>query len=124
MFEALQKYAVFNGRARRKEYWLFFLLYFIAIVIANVIDVFALTMGIIGIIVSLGLFIPSLAVGVRRLHDINRSGWWMLIGLIPLIGAIVLLVFFCKDGTNGSNPFGEDAKALERQSIYKKIKSY
>jgi uncharacterized membrane protein YhaH (DUF805 family) len=117
MFEALQKYAVFNGRARRKEYWLFFLLYFIAIVIANVIDVFALTMGIIGIIVSLGLFIPSLAVGVRRLHDINRSGWWMLIGLIPLIGAIVLLVFFCKDGTNGSNPFGEDPKSLERQSI-------
>ena len=117
MFEALKKYAVFDGRARRKEYWMFFLLYFIVIVIANVIDVFALTMGIINLIVSLGLFIPSLAVGVRRLHDIDRSGWWMLIVLIPLIGAIVLLVFFCKDGTNGSNRFGEDPKSLERQSI-------
>ena len=117
MFEALKKYAVFNGRARRKEYWLFFLFFFIVSIIANVIDVFAMTMGTISLIVTLGLIIPHIAVSVRRLHDINRSGWWMLIGLIPLIGGIVLLVFFCKDGTNGSNPYGEDPKSLERQSI-------
>ena len=117
MFEALKKYAVFSGRARRKEYWMFFLLYFIAMIVANVIDVAAMTMGAVTLIVSLGLFIPSLAVSIRRLHDINKSGWWMLIAFIPLVGAIVLLVFFCKDGTNGSNPFGDDPKSLERQAI-------
>ena len=116
MFEAIKKYADFSGRARRKEYWLFILLYLIAAIIAGIIDAVAATMGIIGIILTLGLFIPSLSVGVRRLHDINRSGWWMLIGLIPLIGAIVLIVFFCKDGTIGANPFGEDPKSSERQS--------
>jgi uncharacterized membrane protein YhaH (DUF805 family) len=116
VFEAIKKYADFSGRARRKEYWLFILLYLIAAVIAGIIDAVAATMGIIGIILTLGLFIPSLSVGVRRLHDINRSGWWMLIGLIPLIGAIVLIVFFCKDGTIGANPFGEDPKSSERQS--------
>ena len=116
MFEAIKKYADFSGRARRKEYWLFILLYLIAAVIAGIIDAVLATMGIIGIILTLGLFIPSLSVGVRRLHDINRSGWWMLIGLIPLIGAIVLIVFFCKDGTIGVNPFGEDPKFSERQS--------
>ena len=116
MFEAIKKYADFSGRARRKEYWLFILLYLIAAVIAGIIDAVAATMGIIGIILTLGLFIPSLSVGVRRLHDINRIGWWMLIGLIPLIGAIVLIVFFCKDGTIGVNPFGEDPKSSERQS--------
>ena len=117
MFEALKKYAVFSGRARRKEYWMFFLLYFIAMIVANVIDVAAMKMGAVTLIVSLGLFIPSLAVSIRRLHDINKSGWWMLIAFIPLVGAIVLLVFFCKDGTNGSNPFGDDPKSLERQAI-------
>ena len=116
MFEAIKKYADFSGRARRKEYWLFILLYLIAAIIAGIIDAVLATMGIIGIILTLGLFIPSLSVGVRRLHDINRSGWWMLIGLIPLIGAIVLIIFFCKDGTNGANPFGEDPKSSERQS--------
>ena len=106
MFEAIKKYADFSGRARRKEYWLFILLYFIAVIIAGIIDAVLATMGIIGIILTLGLFIPSLSV----------SGWWMLIGLIPLIGAIVLIVFFCKDGTIGANPFGEDPKSSERQS--------
>jgi uncharacterized membrane protein YhaH (DUF805 family) len=103
------QYATFSGRARRAEYWWFFLAYVIAAVVASVID------GMIGIsllswVLSLGLLVPSLAVGVRRLHDTDRSGWWLLIGLVPLVGAIVLLVFACLDGQPGPNRYGPSPK--------------
>jgi len=114
--EALKKYAVFNGRARRKEYWLFGLW--------NVIIAFALgfvegVMGIapqtqqsvLGIIYGLAVLIPGLAVAVRRLHDTNRSGWWVLIGAVPLVGALVLLYFFVQDSDPGTNEYGPNPKA-------------
>ena len=105
----LAKYATFSGRARRSEYWWFYLAYVIAYIVAAIID------GLLGItaltlIVSLGLLIPTLAVGVRRLHDIGKSGWWLLIGLIPLVGAIVLLVFACQDSRRGTNQWGPSPK--------------
>jgi uncharacterized membrane protein YhaH (DUF805 family) len=105
----LTQYATFSGRARRSEYWWFFLAYFIASVVASIIDGI-LGVMVLGVILGLGLLIPTLAVGVRRLHDIGKSGWWLLIGLIPLVGAIVLLVFACQDSQPGTNQWGPSPK--------------
>ena len=153
MLMPLKRYAQFSGRARRKEYWMYTLLIIIASVICLVLDnmlglnkIFggspgtpaASQMGVLRLILTLGTFIPSLAVSVRRLHDTNRTGWWLLVFLVPyalgiallaygaatgqfgllaiagilsLIGfilAIVLLVFMCLPGTSGANDYGPD----------------
>ena len=106
-----KKFAVFSGRARRTEYWMFVLINFIVLIILAVGDGM---MGskegvqILSLIYNLAVFIPSLSVGARRLHDTDRSGWWQLLWLIPVIGWIVLLVFFCTGGTKASNRFGAD----------------
>ena len=116
MFDALKKYAVFSGRATRKEFWLFILLVVIASIAATFIDIAMgtydeeVSMGPVGGLVTLALLIPSIAVSIRRLHDTNRSGWWYLLGIIP-IANLVLFVFFCFDGTKGENRFGLDPKA-------------
>ncbi|WP_380874628.1 membrane protein [Sphingomonas sp. DBB INV C78] len=132
MLLPLKRYAQFSGRSRRKEYWMFVLFAVIVYAIAifldsalglggsttNYADVgdggaavgFNSTGGVLTLIVALALFVPSLAVAIRRLHDTDRSGWWLLIGLVPLIGAIVLLVFYCTEGTKGPNRFGPDPK--------------
>ncbi len=112
----LKKYADFSGRAPRAEYWWFYLLIIIAYVVATIIDSLVGVAafgpyGIVLLIVMAGLIVPSIAAGVRRLHDTDRSGWWLLIGLIPLIGAIVLLVFFVTQGTQGPNKYGDDPYA-------------
>jgi len=90
-------YVGFSGRARRAEYWYYTLFVVIIAIGANLID-FAITkpgeLGILSIVAALAFFLPGIAVGVRRFHDTGRSGWWMLIPLIPIIGSIVLLVFF------------------------------
>ena len=97
--EALKKYAVFSGRSRRKEYWYFVLFNIIVSIVLGWIDALLGTRGsyagagLLSGIYGLAVLIPTLAVTVRRLHDIDRTGWWILIGLVPLIGAIVLLVF-------------------------------
>jgi uncharacterized membrane protein YhaH (DUF805 family) len=106
----LTQYTGFSGRARRSEYWYFFLFSFLVSIVASLIDT-ALHSIVLGLIVTLGLILPSLAVSVRRLHDTGRSGWWLLIGLIPLAGAIVLLVFYCTDSEPGPNRFGPSPKA-------------
>ena len=114
----LTKYANFSDRAPRAEYWWFYLLFMVVYLIATIVDSFigavAGPYGILTIVISLGLLIPSLAAGVRRLHDTDRSGWWLLIVLIPLIGAIVLLVFLVSEGTKGENRFGVDPYASEQ----------
>jgi uncharacterized membrane protein YhaH (DUF805 family) len=116
--DVLKKYAVFSGRARRKEYWMFFLFNLVISVILSIVDSVAGTngsgVGIISTIYSLAVLIPSLAVGVRRLHDTGRTGWWILIALIPLIGTIVLIVFLATEGNAGDNQYGPDPKAAER----------
>ena len=112
----LKKYAVFTGRARRKEYWMFILFYTIFGLVVGIIDNVAglrlgpTPYGIISTIYSLAMFLPALAVLVRRLHDIGKSGWWMLISLIPLAGAIWLLVLVCLQGNSGTNKYGQDPK--------------
>ncbi|HDM8144704.1 TPA: DUF805 domain-containing protein [Vibrio harveyi] len=107
----LKKYAVFNGRARRKEYWMFFLFNLIFSFVLGFIDGILGTVFI-GTIYGLVVLIPGIAVMVRRLHDIGRTGWWVLIGLIPLIGLIVLIVFAATDGNKGSNEYGSNPKDL------------
>ena len=114
--EVLKKYAVFNGRARRKEYWYFFLFNIIIQIVIMIVGgaTGSLSpdagMGLLGGIYMLAVLIPSIAVGVRRLHDINRSGWWLLISLIPLIGVIVLIVFLASDSKPERNQYGENSK--------------
>lgn len=109
--EVLKKYAVFSGRARRTEYWMFFLFNFIISFVLAFIEGIVGGPGIIGLLYSLAVLIPGIAVSVRRLHDTNRSGWWLLIGLVPLIGAIVLLVFMVQDSQQGDNHYGPNPKA-------------
>ena len=114
MMEPLRKYVTFGGRARRAEYWWFALGYFVVLLVAMAIDGVLGTRGAYGVggvfygIVVLAALLPSLAVGFRRLHDLDKSAWWLLIGLVPLIGGIVLLVWFCSRGTVGPNQFGPD----------------
>ncbi|SFL83063.1 DUF805 domain-containing protein [Marinobacter zhejiangensis] len=107
----IKNYAGFSGRARRKEYWMFALINIAIVIALSVIEGILGIPGIISAIYGLALLVPSLAVGVRRLHDTGRTGWWLLLALIPLVGPIVLLVFFCMEGNSGSNDFGADPKA-------------
>ncbi|WP_066368672.1 DUF805 domain-containing protein [Neobacillus fumarioli] len=108
--KVLKNYAVFEGRARRKEYWMFVLVNLIVEIILSVIGSLLHIRQFLTGLYSLAVFLPSLAVSVRRLHDSGRSGLWVLIGLIPFIGAIVLLVFFCLDSEEGNNRFGPNPK--------------
>jgi uncharacterized membrane protein YhaH (DUF805 family) len=114
--EVLKKYAVFNGRARRKEYWCFFLFNLIIAFVLGIID--AVTgsfnpeagMGLLSSIYVLAVLIPGISVMVRRLHDTDRSGWWFWIVLIPFIGGIVLFVFFVLDSKVEENKYGVNPK--------------
>ncbi len=99
-----KKYADFSGRARRKELWYFMLLQSIALSILQFISPFLYFIG------SIVVLVPSLAVGARRLHDIDKSGWWQLLLFVPIIGWIILIVWACREGDSGPNRFGSDPK--------------
>lgn len=104
------KYAKFDGRARRTEFWMFALFNFIVAVILGVIDAVLGTAGIIGFIYMLAVLVPGIALTIRRLHDTGRPGLWILIALVPVIGTIVLLVFMVLDSQPGANDFGPNPK--------------
>ncbi|CZE48155.1 DUF805 domain-containing protein [Campylobacter geochelonis] len=104
------EYFNFNGRARRKEYWYYTLFYTIISIVLGTLDLLIFDMEILSSIFFLVSLIPYLAVSARRLHDIGKSGWWLLIGIIPILGGIVLLVFFIIDGEQGDNEYGLDPK--------------
>jgi uncharacterized membrane protein YhaH (DUF805 family) len=112
--EVLKKYAVFNGRSRRKEYWFFFLFNIIISLVLGFIDGIVGTssggIGLLGGLYVLAVLIPGIGVAVRRLHDTGRSGWWLLIAFVPIVGAIVLIVFMVQDGTPGENAYGKNPK--------------
>ncbi|HEX5213481.1 MAG TPA: DUF805 domain-containing protein [Pseudolabrys sp.] len=106
-------YVNFSGRAPRSEYWFWTLFAVIISIVANIIDSLTGTIGIagsvgiVGLVISLALLLPGIAVSVRRLHDLDRTGWWLLI-ILTGIGAIVLLIWDCIKGTSGPNRFGAD----------------
>ena len=106
--KVLKSYAVFEGRARRKEYWMFVLFNLVATFVLMLVDVAIFRVRLLSGIYSLAVLIPTIAVGVRRLHDTNRTGWWMLVIIIPAIGWIILLVLMAMEGTRGPNRFGPD----------------
>jgi uncharacterized membrane protein YhaH (DUF805 family) len=109
--KVLKNYVGFQGRARRKEYWMFVLFSVIVSIVLTIIESILSVSQVLTGLYSLAILLPSLAVGVRRLHDTGRSGWWLLIGLIPLIGAIILLVFMCQDSQEKDNEYGPNPKA-------------
>ncbi|WP_200767312.1 DUF805 domain-containing protein [Vibrio nigripulchritudo] len=113
----LKKYTVFEGRARRKEYWMFILFNAIFTSILGLIDKI-LGIEFLGIIYGLALIVPGIAVNVRRLHDIGRTGWWVLIALVPFIGWAVLIIFAATEGVKGSNEYGADPKSTS-ETVFK-----
>jgi len=108
--EVLKNYAVFTGRARRTEYWMFALVNFIIAMAIGIVEGVLGGPGVIGMLYFLAVLIPAIAVSVRRLHDTGRSGLWLLISFVPLIGAIVLLVFMVQDSDPGQNQYGMNPK--------------
>jgi uncharacterized membrane protein YhaH (DUF805 family) len=116
--DVLKKYAVFSGRASRKEYWMFFLWNFI-IGVVDLLVLVLLTKTVIAtifvfltLIYALAVLIPNVAVLARRIHDINLSAWWILIGLIPYLGQVVIFVFAVIDSTHGDNKYGPNPKGI------------
>ncbi len=136
--DVLKKYAVFTGRARRSEFWYFVLFNFIASLVCAALDnafgtaftfnmgenVQQLPYGYIYLLYSLAVFVPSLALNVRRLHDVGKSGWFLFIGLIPVVGAIWLLVLFFKDSQPGINEYGPNPKGIGNVDEIDQIGSY
>jgi uncharacterized membrane protein YhaH (DUF805 family) len=102
----LQRYAQFVGRAGRAELWWFVLASFIISAVLNLLGQASDILYVLGFVYSLAVLVPTIAVGVRRLHDTGRTGWWMLIGLVPLVGLIVLIVFWAGQGNPGPNQYG------------------
>ncbi len=114
----LKKYVEFSGRSRRKEFWMFALISAVISIVLSAIDRLigtdSMGSGLLSGLYSLAVLLPALGVSVRRLHDTGRSGWWILIGLVPIIGIIVLIVFYATAGAVGSNEYGDDPKAAEQ----------
>ncbi len=118
------RYAQFHGRASRSEFWYFMLFYLLIDIVLVFIDLLIVDPmlgitpdqagqgGVLEIIFALAMLIPSIALAVRRLHDIGKSGWWYLIGFIPLVGALVLLYFFVLDSQPGTNQYGPNPKGV------------
>jgi uncharacterized membrane protein YhaH (DUF805 family) len=116
--DVLNKYAVFTGRARRKEYWMFVLFYTIlSIVLGILLFTIEKRTGIslkwVTWVFGLFFFLPSLGVSIRRLHDTGRTGWWLFISIIPFIGAIIIFIFLILDSTPGDNQYGPNPKGIQ-----------
>jgi uncharacterized membrane protein YhaH (DUF805 family) len=117
----IKNYAGFSGRAGRREYWMFFLVYVLiyiglAVVTAIMPGVLAKVFGVLTLVFMLGMLIPALAVGVRRLHDTDHSGWWMLLTIVPLAGLYILYLLII-EGTNGPNRFGDSPAPMIANAV-------
>ncbi|NRD78950.1 DUF805 domain-containing protein [Bacillus sp. BRMEA1] len=108
--KVLKNYVGFQGRARRKEYWMFVLFNFIISIVLSILQAILHLHQFLTGLYSLAILLPSLAVTVRRLHDIGKTGWWILIGLIPIIGDIILIIFNCFDSEEQTNKYGPNPK--------------
>ena len=108
------KYVTFSGRAERPEFWYWVLFSIIGSIVTSIIDAVLFGAGGLGLLnplFALATFLPSLAVSVRRLHDLDKSGWWYLLVFIPIVGWIILIVWYASAGTNGDNRFGPKPSA-------------
>ncbi|RLQ94869.1 DUF805 domain-containing protein [Falsibacillus albus] len=108
--KVLKNYVGFQGRARRKEYWMYLLINQIIIFILATIEYFADIDPYLKGIYYLATLLPALGVSLRRLHDTGKSGWWLLVALIPIVGIIVLIIFFCQSSQDGENKYGPNPK--------------
>jgi len=106
-----QQYADFDGRARRTEYWMFTLVNILISIVVTIVGRI-IHVPVLGSLYGLAVLVPGIAVGVRRMHDIGKSGWWVLIALIPLIGTIWIIILLATNGDQGSNQYGADPKAM------------
>ncbi|AZI38313.1 hypothetical protein NT2_01_06350 [Caenibius tardaugens NBRC 16725] len=125
MLLPLKRYADFSGRSRRKEYWMFVLGVFIAAIVLSIIEGIVGLSGMVGGVYGplttlflLGILVPSIAVQVRRFHDQDKSGWFVLLALIPFLGGLAVLVFMCLEGTRGPNRFGPDPKGGANPEVF------
>jgi uncharacterized membrane protein YhaH (DUF805 family) len=112
-FAVLKKFATFSGRARRKEFWYFTLFNFIVMILLSFLDGILASMGIfpiLSVVYGVAVILPSIGVSIRRLHDTGRSGWWVFISVIPLIGAIIYIVFMAQDSKPEANQYGVNPK--------------
>jgi uncharacterized membrane protein YhaH (DUF805 family) len=110
--EVLKKYTLFTGRARRSEFWHFALFNAAAVVALGVVDAILrkiIGIGPFGMVYGLAVLVPGIAVSIRRLHDTDRSGWWLLLGLVPLVG-LVLIVFLVENSMTSTNRYGQNPK--------------
>ncbi len=111
----IKNYVVFRGRATRTEYWMFFLFNLIFTFVLGFLDGVMET-GMLSLVYSLFILLPSIAVSVRRLHDTGRTGWWLLLSLIPIIGGLIILVFLVLDSEEGENEYGSNLKQMARET--------
>ncbi len=112
------KFADFSGRSSRAEYWYFMLPVIILLFAAQLVDTLLLNgMMVLSLILGLATFFPILSAGVRRLHDTDRSGWWLLVGLFPVIGALVVVYLCCRPGTPGENRFGPEPSTASLEAL-------
>lgn len=111
---ALRRWKDFSGRARRKEYWSYTIASFVAVLIATIVDraIFGEGKNVISALLSLGLLVPTLAAYFRRLHDSGKSGWWLLLWLVPIVGWIVIFIFTLLDSQPGGNKYGANPKGI------------
>jgi uncharacterized membrane protein YhaH (DUF805 family) len=116
--KALKNYAGFGGRAQRKEFWLYILFY---VLFGTAVGLIEMMLGMRGpegqggplsLLYALAFLVPTIAVAVRRLHDSGRTGWWLLLGFIPILGALVLIFFYVLDSEPGDNPYGPNPKGV------------
>jgi uncharacterized membrane protein YhaH (DUF805 family) len=116
VFAAIKKYTVFQGRARRSEFWFFFLFVMVGVFVLAIIDNLigiasqSTGIGLFSVLFLLSMLLPSIAAQIRRLHDTGRSGWWSLVNVIPYVGSIILLVLLALPGEEGANKWGENPK--------------
>jgi uncharacterized membrane protein YhaH (DUF805 family) len=115
--KCLRAYTKFDGRARRKEFWMFAAVNAVINIVASIIDSILGTWGIIAGLYSLAIIIPGLAVSVRRMHDIGKSGSVVFLALIPIIGAIILILWSIKEGDAGDNQYGPNPKLFSEEEV-------
>lgn len=121
-FKVLKNYLGFSGRACRKEFWMFILVNLVLTVVLSILDKMlglriAGDEGLLTTVYGVLIFLPYWAVQFRRLHDTDRSAWWLLLLLIPLVGWLIILAFNCQNGTPGENEYGADPKRLDARFV-------